>query len=49
MRELKIKTKTKRNIFLVIFGILGVILSLAVMPETRVQLEIPEDEMITVW
>ncbi|MCA9776658.1 MAG: mechanosensitive ion channel family protein [Candidatus Eremiobacteraeota bacterium] len=48
MRKLEIKTKTKRNIFLVIFGILGFIVSTALMPETRIQLEIPEaEEMIT--
>ena len=48
MRELKIQTKTKRNIFLVIFGIFGVFISSALMPETRISLEIPDaEEMIT--
>jgi len=48
MRELKIQTKTKRNIFLVIFGIFGVFISSALMPETRISLEIPDaEEMVT--
>ena len=48
MRELKIQTKTKRNIFLVVFGIIGFLISASVTPKTNVRIEIPEpEEMIT--